>query len=541
MKFFDGNKIFSFMLAAAFALTLAGCGGGGGGGTAQMPDTMPDPQMECEDAGGRYNADMTCTSAEELTMEMQAAQRSAISSAIGAASDAVAAVNDDSTDAEVMAADAAIEAANAAIANAADVPAAEKAANSGRVSQIEGRLSAALESRMAAMDAAADEAQMALNAMAMKLHAGLHPFVNVNAATNRPHLGGTVTVTLSSLTGSFDTNGTVVAGGEQGERILPASGTATPAAGGWEGTDYVLTDGGVTNHAVVYRNQGPPTEAAFEVTHAGIITDGAIPSTAAGFDTFKIAGAEFASGAGRKTHEIPTNAVYVSVLGTFDGAPGEFRCTADCVSSVSSATGVSLAGTWSFIADDGAMTSRPDADYQVFGWWARDDGTSVRVSPMSLQTGPNDELSSAIGGLQGGATYVGGAAGKVAVFDPLSDVNNAGGAFTADATFTVDFGNATDGGTISATIDNFSVGGEAKDWSVAFKETILQTGAFYSNLSNGTTWTVGGQAAADSGWWAGSMYDTDAVSGVPQTVTGMFSSGYGNIGAMTGAFGADKE
>ena len=53
------NKIFSFMLAAAFALTLAGCGGGGGGttadagsGTARRGCRNLTPQMEmCEDDG----------------------------------------------------------------------------------------------------------------------------------------------------------------------------------------------------------------------------------------------------------------------------------------------------------------------------------------------------------------------------------------------------------------------------------------------------------------------------------------------------------
>ena len=69
-----GNKIFSFMLAAAFALTLAGCGGGGGSATMTEPETptMPDPtpQEMCEGDGGRYNADGSCTSAEDLTEEM---------------------------------------------------------------------------------------------------------------------------------------------------------------------------------------------------------------------------------------------------------------------------------------------------------------------------------------------------------------------------------------------------------------------------------------------------------------------------------------
>ena len=305
MKFFDGNKIFSFMLAAAFALTLAGCGGGGGTATTDPPPPMPTPQEMCEDAGGRW-ADMTCTSAEELLMEMQAAQRSAISSAIDAASEAVAAVKDDSTDAEVMAADAAIEAANTAIANAADIPAEEMAANSGRVSQIEGRLSAALDSRTAAMNAAADEAQMALNAMAMKLHAGLSPFVDVTAG--RPDVL-TLSLAAGSLTGTF-------LNPAQDAMTLPASGNATPAAGGWAGTDYVRTAGGVTNHAVAYTNQEPPTVQAFEVKHATRIDSGTGAVLDDNFGTYQIAGAEFASGAGSKTHAVPDNAVYVSVSGT---------------------------------------------------------------------------------------------------------------------------------------------------------------------------------------------------------------------------------
>ena len=70
-----GNKIFSFMLAAAFALTLAGCGGGGGGSAAAPdpePPTMPEPSAQemCEADGGRYNADGSCTSADDLAEEM---------------------------------------------------------------------------------------------------------------------------------------------------------------------------------------------------------------------------------------------------------------------------------------------------------------------------------------------------------------------------------------------------------------------------------------------------------------------------------------
>ena len=71
------SKFYTYALAAVFALTLAGCGGSGG--TAAVDDDMemvtpePSPQETCEGAGGRYNADDTCSSAEDLEAERIAA------------------------------------------------------------------------------------------------------------------------------------------------------------------------------------------------------------------------------------------------------------------------------------------------------------------------------------------------------------------------------------------------------------------------------------------------------------------------------------
>ena len=84
------NKIFSFMLAAAFALTLAGCGGGGGGAAdTDDPTTMPEPmatlQEMCEDAGGRWNADETCTDADALAAEAEEARIAAAAATTKAA------------------------------------------------------------------------------------------------------------------------------------------------------------------------------------------------------------------------------------------------------------------------------------------------------------------------------------------------------------------------------------------------------------------------------------------------------------------------
>ena len=87
------SKLYAFALAAVFALTLAGCGGGGGG-TAQTPDPpdpppMPTPQEVCEDAGGRYNADGSCTSAADLAQEMIDTAQMAAAAAAMAANDAL--------------------------------------------------------------------------------------------------------------------------------------------------------------------------------------------------------------------------------------------------------------------------------------------------------------------------------------------------------------------------------------------------------------------------------------------------------------------
>ena len=100
------TRLYAFAMAAVFALVLAGCGGGGGG-SATAPDpeppTMPEPtpQQMCEGDGGRYNADGSCTSAEELAEEMalSGAQEAAMAAYMmamgyaGSAKDPVAAAN----------------------------------------------------------------------------------------------------------------------------------------------------------------------------------------------------------------------------------------------------------------------------------------------------------------------------------------------------------------------------------------------------------------------------------------------------------------
>ena len=84
------NKLYVSAVALLLAVTLAGCSGSDGGTAATPPDptpmecpagtsgTYPDctpdptPQEMCEADGGRWNADETCTSAEDLEAEEMA-------------------------------------------------------------------------------------------------------------------------------------------------------------------------------------------------------------------------------------------------------------------------------------------------------------------------------------------------------------------------------------------------------------------------------------------------------------------------------------
>ena len=94
------NKLTALAAAVALSGGLAACGGGGG---TSMMTPEPTPQETCEDNGGRWNADMTCTTAAELE-----AERAVASARTAAAAAATAAAS---------AADAAEAAANAQMAN----------------------------------------------------------------------------------------------------------------------------------------------------------------------------------------------------------------------------------------------------------------------------------------------------------------------------------------------------------------------------------------------------------------------------------------
>ena len=159
--------------------------------------------------------------------------------------------------------------------------------------------------------------------------------------------------------------------------------------------------------------------------------------------------------------------------------------------------------------------------------------------------------------IAGSATYSGHAAGKFAINNPLGGSD--AGHFTADVMLTAKFGanTAPNNGGVSGTIDNFMANEESVPWSVALHRAEWDTtGAFASTatantVADGTTWSIDGNAAVESGSWNGQMYDEtlhltpgtspDDGKNVPTTAAGVFQSMFGSTHTMVGAFGATRQ
>ena len=530
-------------------------------------------------SGCLHSSDDSTTTGPDMTGEPDPAiaERAAINSAITTARTTVAGLTDDASDAAINAAEMAVAAAKKAVADAANVPAEEKAAFNTTVATLEGNLTAKKTSIAEARKTASDAMAKANAKLGKDLHAALGP---PDAADTTALDNATVTLSATGLAVDADTGAGALAtdAGDPASVTLKA-GDPAGALGSWNGTNYAHTDTGtkVVNEAVVYSNKGPDGSQPFSgtggkytlITTAGD-TLGHIELGTTDHPVARAMATAFTH-TGTQNHPIPDNNVALIVRGTYDGAPGQFRCTGICTSTNDGEEGPSaLGGTWHFKPDSGAMVSQPDTDYLYFGWWVSKDKDGVPTAASAFRgtvgttpaaTNTPITLSDAVA-LTGSATYAGKAAGKFAMSNPL-DGTGSGGHFTADAMLTAKFGaiapDANNGG-ISGTIENFRLndGSEDPGWSVTLNHAPWgTTGAFESDAdttnttAEGTVWSIDGNPAPESGTWSGQMYDelpgltTDTPPGdgndTPTTVSGTFYSEFSTIGRMVGAFGADKQ
>ncbi len=401
-------------------------------------------------------------------------------------------------------------------------------------------------------DAAAKMASDAAVKAAMALFTGIGDDTNltvaVSAVADEDGGGGMAAVTATGLTPGV------------GEDDVMKS--AEPMLGKWQGT--MLSDAnaadaaanpGTSSTVVVYTDIEAPKPVPFGDVHTLTNDVLTIDADADADAHVMLISATAFNHTGRVNHDPdPDSATDVArIRGMFNGAAGEYRCTAASATacgSIESSAGVRLAGTWVFDPDSGAMAMMVDPSFAYFGWWLN-KGTTEGVEAgvfHGVTDGTGDaELLAApadISALGGTATYTGAAAGKYAINPGLSSAS--GGHWTADATLTADFGNETAAGMISGMIDNFMSGDTAMDWSVKLGETALTgTGTFDSATGDpatgdGAVWTIGGVDGAESGAWSGGLRAA-GDNGVPTVGTGMFSAMHGTVGHIMGAFGVDLE
>ncbi len=421
------------------------------------------------------------------------------------------------------------------------------------------RLQDMIDARDAMDQTAADKAAAA---KAAKFFAALDDPTAATASVTAPATDITakhgMPTTLLSLTVNDSAGTALAAPNPVSPRTFEAKNAKSISAlGSWSGTEVTAKTSTTMDTARVYTNIDGGKRVAFADVY------GAAPLTPTNAHAPLISFSGMAMGSGSMTHR--DNAKSASTVtvndefhigGTFAGAPGRFRCDPtsanSCISTVADGGGVTLGGgTWTFTPNAGAMALQADDGYQWFGWWMHKAADDSYHFAAFTGSSANNAAPTALGALQGTATYRGAAVGTYAMY--------AGGAksgdFTADAELTADFGDGTAEGTISGMIDNFS-GAGMNGWSLELQELSLNaTGAFSTATDetagattdmNRVIWSMGDDDAADpAGMWAGQLYNEvgtgEPRAGTPQAAVGTFTAEYGPTGHMIGAFGADLQ
>ena len=142
---------------------------------------------------------------------------------------------------------------------------------------------------------------------------------------------------------------------------------------------------------------------------------------------------------------------------------------------------------------------------------------------------------SGLNGLNGTATYQGGAAGKGALASSTGGTDGADH-LTAGATLVARFTNDAEHASITCTPCNFmGVGGQSRDWDVALNGSIFADIGAICEPTNGGAWSICGTKAAAFGEWSG-VFRKSGVDGVPRVVSGTFYSACGTADRKVGVF-----
>ena len=274
--------------------------------------------------------------------------------------------------------------------------------------------------------------------------------------------------------------------------------------------------------------------------------------------------------------------------GSVRGLAGVFSCTATALEACGApprGTNGAVDGAFSMVGEDWTFAptdpngtieiadgdpESKDGGYVQFGWWLNMKGKKVEdgFDVDTFADAPGMELSlelqsgvdGGVDGVEGSATYTGGAAGKWAIASTTEDTTE-GGHFTATATLGVDFDAALPGGddgnkdgvSFSGEITDFMTGATSRpSWNVTLTYDATpdvagdaptlgaQPSMSLMPMITGTSkWTTGG-AVDGMGTWDARFFGAEKVTNHPTAVVGEFEAAIANgaVGRIQGAFGA---
>ena len=238
--------------------------------------------------------------------------------------------------------------------------------------------------------------------------------------------------------------------------------------------------------------------------------------------------------------------------GTYRGVPGTYTCLGgDCNvdTDEDGEVTVALVGSATLQFEPDVLTATyndPDTDYVYFGWWLNkpDDNTDAHMVE-TFAGGNNPAMAEAT--LEGTATYMGPAAGKyVTKSYTAGDLTDAQvGHFNATATLTANFDITAvgdlPGKSIDGSVTGFEQDGESLGtWKVSLNAAPINTNGSFTAM---TDMNFGGATSLGAGNWQGQFYGPGATPADdhPSTAAGTFDAVVGDVGYVTGAFGAQKQ
>ena len=189
------------------------------------------------------------------------------------------------------------------------------------------------------------------------------------------------------------------------------------------------------------------------------------------------------------------------------------------------------------------MVAEPDASYRYFGWWLRESAEAYFIGTFDAGVGDAADGFSGLRALQSDAEYRGPATGLFAI---TGEDAASSGAFTATARLTARFGDEADLGTVTGTVEGFTVDGAEMPWTVELDAAgIGADGAISGSGADTarTVWSIGGDPGAAPGGtpptWRGQFHET-GTDRVPLAATGTFEASHGDSARMIGAFGTSR-